>query len=362
VTLLAPRLRAPLTTVALVAALGFCALQIEALSWPLTVGIDFPPLRNAGAALLHGRSIYGDHAFVYPPPAALLGVPFALPGPEVGFALWLLLGSAALVVAGRRIVRNATVERGPLAAATIMLFGGGCVATDSLWLGNASVLVVPLAVTAVVAFQRERWGWGCAVLVASLLVKPLLVTLLLVPALRRQWRPLGAALAGGAAVLGPATLALPGGTQFAHVLGYLLSGTNLHGANAVNNISLRGWAEYHHLSAAAGLAGSLAVVAVTLVVAPRTGVSADPARVAAVVLAATLLAGAISEVHYLLTLGALVLVVIGRDARRVRPLTPGLALLLAPVAVRDAVPVNVQTWYVIAEGLLLAGLLARPRP
>jgi len=359
VTLLAPRLRAPLTTVALVAALGFCALQIEALSWPLAVGLDFPPLRNAGAALLHGHSIYGDPAFVYPPPAALLCVPFALPAPEVGFALWLLLGTAALVVAGHRIVTSASVDRGQLAAATIMLLGGGCVATDSLWLGNASVLVVPLAVTAVLAFRRERWGWGCAVLVASLLVKPLLVTLLLVPALRRQWRPLGAALAGGIAGLGAATFALPGGTRFGHVLGYLLRGTNLHGANAANNLSLRGWAEFHHVSAVAGVAGSLAVVAITLIAGPRAG--ADPARLAAGVLAATLLAGAIAEVHYLLTLGALALIVAGRDARRARMLAPGLALLLAPVALRDAAPVGVQTWYVVAEALLLAGLLARPR-
>jgi len=240
-----------------------------------------------------------------------------------------------------------------------MLFGGGCVATDSLWLGNASVLVVPLAVTAVLAFQQERWGWGCAVLVASLLVKPLLVTLLLVPALRRQWRPLGAALAGGTAVLVASVVLLPGGSRFPQVLGYLLRGTNLHGANAFNNLSLRGWAEYHHLSPAIGLAASLAVVAVTLAVAPRTG--ADPARLAAIVLAVTLLAGAIAEVHYLLTLGALVLVVVARDTRSLRHLGPGLALLLAPVVVRDAVPRSAQTWYVVAELLLLAGLLARPR-
>jgi len=361
VTLLAPRLRAPLTTVALVAALGFCALQVEALSWPFALGIDFPPLRNAGVALLHGRSIYGDHAFVYPPPAALLGVPFALPGAEVGFVLWLLLGTAALIVAGNRIVRSATADHGLLAAAAIMLFGGGCVATDSLWLGNASVLVVPLAVTAVLAFQQERWGWGCAVLVASLLVKPLLVTLLFVPALRRQWRPLGAALASGTAALLASVVLLPGGSHFPRVLGYLLRGTNLHGANAFNNLSLRGWAEYHHLSPTVGLVGSLAVVGVALAVAPRTGVGADPARLAATVLAATLLAGAIAEVHYLLTLGALVLVIVGRDARSLRHLGPGLALLLAPASLRDVVPLSIQTWYVVAEGLLLAGLLILPR-
>ena len=362
-TLLAPRLRAPLTTVALVAALGYCALQIEALSWPLTVGIDFPPLRNAGAALLHGHSIYGDNAFVYPPPAALLGVPFALPGPEVGFALWLVFGAAALAVAGRRIARHATTERrAPVAVATIMLFGGGCVATDSLWLGNASVLVVPLAVSAVIAFERERWGWGCAVLMASLLVKPLLVTLLLVPALRRQWRPLLAAAGAGAAVLVAATLGLPGGTHFARVLGYLVRGTNLHGPNAVNNLSLRGWVEFHHLSPFVGLGASLAVVGAAAVTAGRERLVADPARLAAVLLATTLLAGAISEVHYLLTLGALILLLLGRSAARLRQLAPGLALLLLPVSVRDLVPVSVQTWYLAAECLLLGGLLVRAEP
>jgi hypothetical protein len=358
VTLLAPRLRAPLITVALIAALAFCALQVQTLTWPLAVGIDFPPVRNAGAALLHGHSIYGDHAFVYPPPAALLGVPFALPGGPAGFALWLLAGVGALAVAGRQLVRSAAAHRGPLAAATLMLFGGGCVATDSLWLGNASVLVVPLAVAAVVAFRNERWAWGCAVLVASLLVKPLLVPLLLVPALRRQWRPLIVAIAGGATVLLTATLTLPGATQFGRVLGYLLRGTNLHGRNARNNISLRGWAEYHHVSGALGLAASLAVVVITVAAARGRGLPHDPARLAAVLLATTLLAGAISEVHYLLSLGALTLLVIAHDPQRVRWLAPGLALLLLPAGVRDLVPGSVQTWYLVAQALILAGLLA----
>jgi hypothetical protein len=354
-------LRAPLTTVAVVAAAGYCALQLESLTWPLTAGIDFPPVRNAGAALLHGRSIYGDHAFVYPPPAALLGAPFAMVGMTAAFAAWLLLAGGALGLAGIRIVRAADARQGPLAAAVLMLFGGGCVATDSLWLGNASVLLVPMAVTAVLAFRQERWGRGCAVLVASLLIKPLLVPLLLVPALRRQWAPLLATGAGGVAVLAATTFALPGGTGFGRVLGYLVRGSNLHGGNAVNNLSLRGWAEYHHAGPVIGLAASLAVVLAVVASARRTNVVDDPVRLAAVLLATTLLAGAIAEVHYLFTLGALALLAAARDARRARLLAPGLVLLLVPVGVRDLVPVDVQSWYLMAEGLLLAGLLMRPR-
>jgi hypothetical protein len=216
------------------------------------------------------------------------------------------------------------------------------------------------------AFRRGRWVLGCALLAASLLVKPLLAPLVLVPALHRQWGPLVRTMAPSAALLLLAMGLVPGGETFPSVLRYCLTGTNLHGTNAINNLSLRGWAEGQHAPRALGVAAAgVALVAVAVLVwrGMRAGGRPSPIWLGAVLLFGTFLAGGIAEVHFLLIGYAIVLLHLVVDRPPALLFVPGLALLGVP----DAYPTLLlgrtadgQSWLVLAEILLLAALLVAP--
>jgi len=201
------------------------------------------------------------------------------------------------------------------------------------------------------------------------LVKPLLAPLLLVPAFRRQWLALVRTVLPGGVVLVVACAVVPGGRDFERVLRYCLSGTNLHGQNAVNNLSLRGWTEAHHCSPILGLVASAIVVAVVLF---RLGWTArsgrglsqiSPLRLANLVLLATLLAGRISESHFLLVvISSIALQILAeRSVRSLLWYLPGLVLLGVPVQYVNSwlgLDLLNQSCMVAAELLLLLGGLA----
>jgi len=339
----------------------------------LSLGLDFQPLRHAGQAVLHGRSVYADHFFVYPPSAAPLLLPFAAGSSMAAYQAWLALSLLALLTAAVLIARAArpTFRWLVFAAAVAGLFSS-TVAAGSLWLGNLSVLLVPVAVLILLAFHRQHWVLGCAILAGSLLVKPLLAPLLLVPAVRRRWRALLLTMPPAAALLGLAMLLVPGGREFGRVLAYTVNGTNLHGADAVKNLSVRGWAEAQHWPgpAATLLAGAvLGVVAAAVVVRVRRVGSAQLPILwlANVALLTTLLVGRLAEVHFLLTLLATVLLQLvlepGRSGRL--GLLPGLLLLGLPaqyVSVLVGPQQSSQSYLIAGEVLLLAGLLLAPTP
>jgi hypothetical protein len=100
--------------------------------WPLTVGCDFTPVRDAALALTHGRDIYGDAGFVYPPTAAVLAAPTAWGSGSVAFAVWvvaslLALGLAVLLIAAATPARKPTF----VLLAGMLCFGGCVAAGDS---------------------------------------------------------------------------------------------------------------------------------------------------------------------------------------------------------------------------------------
>jgi hypothetical protein len=355
----------------IVTALAYAIAQLAALAWPVSVGLDFVPLRNAGASLLAGRSVYGDHDFVYPPTAAWVLAPTSLGSVDVAFAAWLGVSGLALVIAVIQIARAASRRyRIGVAASAGMVLTGGCVASDALWLGNLSVLLVPVAVASLLAFHRERWTLGCGLLMCSLLVKPLLVGLLLVPLLRRQWKALALTLGVGLTTLLIAAATVPGGESFSRVLMYCASATNLHGDNAVNNLSLRGWAEAHHQPALVGVVGAVVVaVAGVRVMATelQSASSLAAIRVGAIVFCITLLSGTISEVHYLLTLAAITItwLAVSPTRRNVAVLAPGIAMLALPTSCVDLLLNGSharQSWYVAAELVVLTGLCSSRSP
>ncbi|HEX2901873.1 MAG TPA: glycosyltransferase family 87 protein [Jatrophihabitans sp.] len=347
------------------------AQSVGSLVMTFFIGEDFLPLRNAGRAILHGQSVYTDPNFVYPPTAAPLFVPLALGPAQLSFGCYLALSILGLFVAAGLIARAAPQRlRLPVLAAGVLALLTGPVAAGSLFLGNLSVLLVPATVLILVAFHQQRWLLGCALLVATLLIKPLLAPLLLVPAVRRRWLELLWAVVPGLAVLVLAVLLVPGGRDFGQVLSYCLSGTNLHGANAINNLSLRGWGEAHHLDP---MWGSLASMLVALIVLARLvqllrrhgAASVPPLQLANLALLVTMLTGRIAEVHFLLCLlaGMILHLTVQRSRRLTLLALPGLIMLGAPQAYLGLVAADSamrQSWLVAAELLLLLPLLARP--
>jgi hypothetical protein len=313
--------------------------------FPLAVGCDFVPLRHAAEALLDADSVYRDPSFVYPPTAALILLPTAALGPTAAFACWLLLVVLSLAGAAAMTGRQ-------LFPLTFTILAGGAVAQHSLYAGNLSPLLAPVAAGVLLAFDRGRWTFGCALLAASLLVKPLLAPLVLIPLVAGHRRALAVTmLPAGAALLASMAL-LPGGTRFPRVLWHTLTGSNLHGPEAVHNLSLRGWAESHDIPRPYAVLLAVALIVLTVRVAgPR-----DPISLGTVLLLVTFLAGRIAEVNYLFVILSTTML---RYARGPLPrpllLTPGLGVLATPV-----LPAGVagQTWLVAGELLLLAGLLS----
>ncbi len=348
----------------LVAAVAYAVVQAVGVMQNDVIGIDFLPLRHAATDLLSGRSVYTDKTFVYPPVAAALLVPLAWGSTTVAFAWWIALSAAAPLVAAVLISRVTPLRPRllVLGVSSIVLCGGTTV-TYSLALGNLTLLLVPVAVWIVVCLDQGRWTTALATLAVTLLLKPLLAPVLLVAALWRRWSPLLTTMSCGAAILAVCIALVPGGTSFFRVLAYCLGGTNLHGTNAVNNLSLRGWVEAHGAPHWTGLVASAVVALVAgAVIWRRTRHRSTPSAVANQVLLATLLAGAISEIHFLLVVVATVSVELAMHPSRHRFALrlPGLAMLALPLSYLDVITTNglaQQTWYVTAELALLGGSL-----
>ncbi len=329
-------------------------------------GLDFTPMRDAAIALLHGVSIYSNPRFVYPPTAAVALLPLSAGGHAGAVDAWIVLCTIGVVVAGLLCTapwRGGIWVLAAALAAVVMVKSD--VLTASLWIGNVSLLLAPVAVCVLLLGESGRWRAASALLVASLLIKPLLAPLILLPLLRGQWRPLLAAAAGGCVVLAVAIALVPGGGHFFAVLRFLGSGGTLHGHAAVYNVSIRGLAE--HLGAATwGTAARIILVAVTAVLACRfVRRPAQPGAIAAMgtlLLLTAFLAGSLSEDHYLLVAAPCLLSALALHARLAAAAValPGLALFAFPVRYIGNIAsstAGLQVRFVLAE-LCLAGAAA----
>jgi hypothetical protein len=227
---------------------------------PKSNGFDFLSYWNAGHDLLAGHSPYradvlgplvsakGAGPFRYPPPFALIGVPFALLeqaiGTKLGLAisvmLWQILSLGAWGLACRWIWRR-SVGGLPIGAPalTLLIFGPW----DGLLEGNVSWLLAALVVGLLAALESRRTFWaGTAVALGALIkLEPALFGVLL--AGRRQWRTLAWALmVGGLICL--VTFVVPGvragWADYPQVLsGLLAMDTNYAGNLAPINQLLR---------------------------------------------------------------------------------------------------------------------------
>jgi hypothetical protein len=159
-----------------------CVHRVTA-TWRMDAeGLDLRPLYDSGRALLHHRPLYLVPRFVYPPDAAYLSLPLQLVpygalrrGVVIGEVMTLVAFASAL---SRLLLPARWWVLGAGLGVVLLVYSD--ISSWSIWLENVSLLLAPAALIIVWAFSRGRWGLGCGLLVATLLVKPVLLPLLLV--------------------------------------------------------------------------------------------------------------------------------------------------------------------------------------
>jgi hypothetical protein len=274
------------------------------------VGLDLRPVRDAGLAVRSGHSIYDVPMFVYMPYTALVGVLLSLVswhGAVVGYAYleYAILASAVFLMRGALGRSRWTLLAAALIAAALL--EGDLVVRDAR-LENISVLMVLPCVGIVLCWGTGRWRWGAVILAATLLIKPMLIALLVVPLLARRWTATALTVAVTAVLCVLALPLVPSVGAALKIADRVLKGSNLTGAMSVYNLSLWGWGHTHHTPTVVVVGGRLLVVVVAVACLAVVWRREQPMTVATVgplaglLLGATFLAGSLSENHYLLVL------------------------------------------------------------
>ncbi len=174
---------------------------------------DFTVYQLAGQAVLKGTDIYEVRnqrgwAYVYPPPFAILMVPFALMSVLAGAVIWYLISLALAAWAVQMCVGMVREEyglgRNTLAVAVVPTFLLGVWIWVGLARGQASVAMLWLVVAAVFWQRKGHQITGAACLAGATLLKAFPLLLLAYFIWRRRWRFVAATM--GALVVGAVLL------------------------------------------------------------------------------------------------------------------------------------------------------------
>lgn len=203
--------------------------------------VDFPVLYSAGSAVLHGKSLYtAVPAFWYPPFAAAFFAPWALLSESQAASVYawvqVCLPTAAAALVGVHLSCKHRLLASGLCAVLLL---NAAVFADKLFIGNPSLLLLFPLVVIVAAWCRGRWVTGALVLGLTLAIKPMLLLLLAMPLLRRQFKAVGCAVAVAVATN---LLALPLAHDWARVADLpirVATARDMHGSFEVYDVSLR---------------------------------------------------------------------------------------------------------------------------
>lgn len=155
---------------------------------------------------LSGNDPYDVFMFVNPPATALLLAPFGAVGFKLAHVAFLGVSAVAIVAAGALSLKAAGL-RWPGAAGAVLLIvlGLPSAVRSTLGLGNVNSIVMLCEAGALAAMLSGRWRLGGVALGISFALKPILVPLLMVPALARRW---GSIAIAGAIPVGLSVLAV----------------------------------------------------------------------------------------------------------------------------------------------------------
>ncbi|MBX7453381.1 arabinofuranan 3-O-arabinosyltransferase [Mycolicibacterium sp. 3033] len=166
---------------------------------------DFAPVYRAVINFKFGWDIYNEHFdyvdphYLYPPGGTLIMAPFGYL-PEVASRNWFIFfNTVAIILAGYFLLRLFGFTLSSVAAPALLLamFCTESV-TNTLVFGNINGVLLLLEVLFfrwLLDGNRSHEWWAGVSIGLSLVVKPLLAPLLLIPVLNRQWRVLATAIA-----------------------------------------------------------------------------------------------------------------------------------------------------------------------
>jgi arabinofuranan 3-O-arabinosyltransferase len=166
---------------------------------------DFAPVYRAAINFKFGWDIYNEHFdyvdphYLYPPGGTLIMAPFGYL-PEVASRNWFIFfNTVAIILAGYFLLRLFGFTLSSVAAPALLLamFCTESV-TNTLVFGNINGVMLLLEVLFfrwLLDGNRSHQWWAGVSIGLTLVVKPLLAPLLLLPLLNRQWRALGTAIA-----------------------------------------------------------------------------------------------------------------------------------------------------------------------
>jgi hypothetical protein len=166
----------------------------------------------------------GYMPFINPPPAAVAFASLAALPVTAGRALWAGLSAAIAIGAGLWIARDQPVRDHVLGAA---LIATSFPVYHALAEGQWSILLLATGLVALEAARRGSWTVAGIALAAFWLKPQFIVLPLVMLALGRKWRAIGAALAAGA-IVAAAGLPLTGLGPYATYLTYLLDVVTSH--------------------------------------------------------------------------------------------------------------------------------------
>ncbi len=161
---------------------------------------DFKPVYRAVRNFRHGLDIYNEHFdyvdphYLYPPGGTLLMAPFGFLGETVSRYAFILTNAIAIVIAAYLLLRLFGYTLASVAAPALLL---AMFLTESVTNTLVFTNINGVILLAEVLFLRwlldgraGRQWWSGIAIGLTLVVKPVLAPLLLLPLCNRQWRPL----------------------------------------------------------------------------------------------------------------------------------------------------------------------------
>jgi arabinofuranan 3-O-arabinosyltransferase len=210
-TAFGPRTSAPSTAAVLRTALWPIAIMsIIHRSWVLTsngyITDDWAPVYRAVRNFRAGLDLYNEHLdyvdphYLYPPGGTLLMAPFGYIDTIFASHNWFVAANTvAMIVSACLLVRlfNFSLTSVALPALLLAMFVTESVTNTLVFTNiNGCILLAEVLFFRYLLTDKvnDQW-WAGAVIGLSLVVKPVLGVLLLIPLLNRQWRALAAAFA-----------------------------------------------------------------------------------------------------------------------------------------------------------------------
>lgn len=158
---------------------------------------DFKPVYDAAIRFLNGLPVYNENLdtvnphYLYPPSGTLLMAPLAVIDPERSRWLFIAASVVALVVCAYLLTRLFGFAASSWVFPTLLFFffSTETVAHTLIFTNFNSFVLLGLLAFMMLMLNRRDW-WAGVPLGLTLAVKPVLLPLLLLPLLNRQWRVL----------------------------------------------------------------------------------------------------------------------------------------------------------------------------